>query len=161
MDDTRLEAQAGLALLRRGWMFCAAESCTGGLLLDRLTDVPGSSAYVAGGVVSYSYEAKERLLRVQRDTLAHYGAVSEETATAMVRGVLDAFQADIAVSITGIAGPGGGLPNKPVGLTYIALYAPGLDLLRVDRHLWQGNRRQIKQQSVDEALRKILAAAQM
>jgi PncC family amidohydrolase len=157
MEDSQLAARVGRLLLNRGWMFCAAESCTGGLLLDRMTDIPGSSAYVTGGVVAYSYEAKERLLRVRHDTLEHFGAVSEETATEMVQGVQEVFDADIAISITGIAGPGGGMPHKPVGLTYIGLYVPRLDLLRVDRHVWSGDRVAIKQASVREALRKMFA----
>jgi PncC family amidohydrolase len=159
MEDTRLEARVGVALTRRGWMFCAAESCTGGLVMHRLTNVAGSSAYVAGGVVSYSYEAKQRLLGVHEETLAEFGAVSEQTAQEMVVGALNAFGADAAVSITGIAGPGGGMPNKPVGLTYIAIAVPSIGLLRIDRHVWSGDREAIKAASAEEALRKVLAAA--
>src|SRR5690554_4951640 len=118
MEDIRLEARVGAAFLERGWMFCGAESCTGGLLLHRLTNISGSSSYIAGGVVTYSYEAKQRLLGVKPETLNAHGAVSEETAIEMVEGALRLFDADVGVSITGIAGPTGGLPHKPVGLTY-------------------------------------------
>lgn len=157
MEDNRLEARVGAALLERRWMFCAAESCTGGLLMHRLTNISGSSSYLAGGVVTYSYEAKQRLLGVRPETLATHGAVSEETAQEMVEGALKLFGADIAISITGIAGPTGGLPNKPVGLTYIGIAVPSLNLVRVDRHVWDGDRETNKVLSVDEALRKVLA----
>jgi PncC family amidohydrolase len=157
MEDNRLEARVGAALLERRWMFCASESCTGGLLMHRLTNISGSSSYLAGGVVTYSYEAKQRLLGVRPETLATHGAVSEETAQEMVEGALKLFGADIAISITGIAGPTGGLPNKPVGLTYIGIAVPSLNLVRVDRHVWDGDRETNKVLSVDEALRKVLA----
>jgi PncC family amidohydrolase len=160
MAGLSLEARVGAALLKRKWMFCAAESCTGGLLMHLLTNVAGSSAYIAGGVVTYSYEAKERLLGVRRETLEQYGAVSEETATEMVQGALRVFSGDLAISITGIAGPGGGMPNKPVGLVYIGIAAPGLGLLRIDRHVWDGDRETNKQLSAEEAMRKILAVVE-
>lgn len=158
--DERLEARVGAALLRRQWMVSAAESCTGGLVMHRLTNIAGSSAYIAGGVVVYSYEAKERLLGVKKETLAEYGAVSRETAKEMVEGVVRVFGADVGVAITGIAGPGGGMPNKPVGLTYIAICAPSINLLRVDKHIWDGDREAVKASSAEEALKKILAAAE-
>lgn len=160
MEATRLEARVGVALMKRQWMFCAAESCTGGLLMHLLTNVPGSSAYIAGGAVTYSYEAKQRLLGVREATLAQHGAVSEETAIEMVEGALKAFGGDIAVSITGIAGPGGGMPGKPVGLTYIAIAAPSIGLLRVDRHVWDGDRETNKRYSAEAALQKVLEAAE-
>lgn len=160
MADKRLAERAGEALKARGWMFCAAESCTGGLLTHELTNIAGSSAYVIGGIVAYSYEAKERLLNVRHDTLTQYGAVSEQTALEMVQGVLAALDGDIGISITGIAGPGGGMPNKPVGLTYIAIAVPSLGILRVDRHVWSGDRETIKACSATEALHKILVVAE-
>ena len=115
MSDNRLEARVGEALRAKGWTVSAAESCTGGLIMHRLTNIPGSSAYVQGGVVAYSYESKETLLKVRPETLLTYGAVSAETAVEMVRGVMALFGTDVGVSITGIAGPGGGMPGKPVG----------------------------------------------
>src|SRR5215207_4159221 len=111
-----LEGRVGELLNARGWTVCAAESCTGGLVMHRLTNIPGSSKYVLGGIVSYSNEAKQKLLCVHESTLIAHGAVSEETAAEMVQGVRAVFDADVAVSITGIAGPGGGTAEKPVGL---------------------------------------------
>lgn len=160
MEDIRLEARVGAALLERGWMFCAAESCTGGLLLHRLTNISGSSGYVAGGAVTYSYEAKQQVLGVKAETLATYGAVSEETAREMVEGALRVFNADIGISITGIAGPTGGLPNKPVGMTYLGIAAPSVGLLRIEAHVWDGDRETNKLLSVNQALRMLLAAAE-
>lgn len=159
MTDNRLEAQVGIALRSRRWTVCAAESCTGGLVLHRLTNIPGSSDYVLGGVVAYSYEAKSALLGVPQATLSQYGAVSAETAEAMVRGVLARFDASVAISITGIAGPGGGMPDKPVGLTYIALATSSGDF-RIERSIWSGDRESIKSQSADAALRLMLTVAQ-
>ena len=117
-----------------------------------MTDCAGSSAYVAGGVVSYSDEAKTRLLGVNAETLMAHGAVSAETAAEMAAGALALFGADYALSVTGIAGPGGGTAEKPVGLTYIGL--AGSDGRRqVERHLWDGDRIANKGSSVEAALR--------
>lgn len=157
MEDIRLEARVCAAFLERGWMFCAAESCTGGLLMHRLTNISGSSSYIAGGAVTYSYEAKQRLLGVRPETLSAHGAVSEETAVEMAEGALRLFDADASISITGIAGPTGGLPHKPVGLTYIGVAIPRLNILRVDKHIWDGDRETNKLLSVNEAMRKLLA----
>jgi PncC family amidohydrolase len=115
--------------------------------------------YVQGGVVVYSYESKETLLGVRSETLLTYGAVSEETAVEMVRGVIALFNTDVAVSITGIAGPGGGMPGKPVGLTHLAL-ATKDGLLRAERHVWQGDREAVKSASAECALQMILEAVQ-
>jgi nicotinamide-nucleotide amidase len=120
-DDQTLEAAVGQMLTERKLTLAIAESCTGGLLGHRLTNVSGSSRYLMGGVVAYSNEAKIRFLGVQPDVLEREGAVSEATAAAMATGVRDRFQTDLGVSITGIAGPTGGTPEKPVGLVYIAL----------------------------------------
>lgn len=154
--DTRLEAQVGVALLARGWTVCTAESCTGGLVAHRLTNIAGSSAYLIGGIVAYSYEAKGSLLGVPVETLEKYGAVSAETAEAMVLGALRAFGASIAVSITGIAGPGGGTAQKRVGLTYFGV-ATSMGALQVDQQTWDGDREGNKAQSADHALRLLLA----
>lgn len=148
-----LAAEVGDLLKMKNWQFCAAESCTGGLLLSTMTDVSGSSAYITGGVVSYSNEAKQQLLHVREETLVAYGAVSAETASEMVLGAKALFAADIAISITGIAGPSGGTPEKPVGLVYIGLASPiGI---QVERYLWQGNRAGNKAQSVEAALKML------
>ena len=118
-----LEIQVGQLLLERGLKLVLAESCTGGLLGSRITDVPGSSEYFLGGVVAYAYEAKADLLGVSWETLNTKGAVSRETVLEMARGVRHRMNAHIAVSVSGIAGPGGGTPEKPVGTTWIGLAA--------------------------------------
>lgn len=150
-----LAVQVGEALKARGWWVAMAESCTGGLVMDRLTNIPGSSAYVLGGVVAYDYRIKRELLGVQEEALVKYGAVSAETAREMAHGALLRLSADVAVSITGIAGPGGGMPEKPVGLTYLCVVTSG-GIERVERHIWEGDRLAIKMQSADAALRMIL-----
>lgn len=154
MPDT-LEAQIGEALQRKGWTLSTAESCTGGLVLHRLTNIPGSSAYVLGGVVAYSNQIKQGVLRVKHGTLIAHGAVSRQVAEEMALGVRQLMQSDLAISITGIAGPGGGTSEKPVGLTYIGLAGPD-DLLVVQRHIWDGDRLAIKQASADAALKLVL-----
>jgi PncC family amidohydrolase len=154
MDDL-LEAQVGARLLARGWTIGAAESCTGGLVMHRLTNVPGSSAYIIGGVVAYANEVKQALLGVQTPTLAAHGAVSAEVALEMADGLRTLLRVDVAVSITGIAGPGGATPRKPVGLVYIGLVAPG-GIQAVRRYVWPGNREAVKIASTDAALNLIL-----
>jgi len=155
MIDEALEAQVGAALLGTGQTVCAAESCTGGLILHRLTNIAGSSAYVLGGVVSYSNEAKQKLLNVREETLIAQGAVSEQTAGEMASGARALLGADFALSVTGIAGPGGGTDDKPVGLTFIGLAGPD-NLLIVRRHVWDGDREGNKSDSADAALRLLL-----
>jgi PncC family amidohydrolase len=118
-----LETQVGQLLHEHGWKLVLAESCTGGLLGSRITDVPGSSEYFLGGVIAYAYEAKVDLLGVSWDTLNTKGAVSRETVLEMARGIRERMNAHIAVSVSGIAGPGGGTPEKPVGTTWIGLVA--------------------------------------
>ncbi len=118
-----IEIQIGQLLMERGLKLVLAESCTGGLVGSRITDVPGSSEYFLGGVVAYAYEAKVDLLGVSWDTLNTKGAVSRETVLEMARGVRERMNADLAVSVSGIAGPGGGTAEKPVGTTWIGLAA--------------------------------------
>jgi len=149
-----LERHLGDLLRARGWKLAVAESCTGGLIADRLTDIPGSSDYFVGGVVAYAYEAKVTLLRVSWDTLRRYGAVSRETVIEMARGVRTILGADLAVSVSGIAGPTGGLPDKPVGTTWIGLSATDGDWAR--HFIWQGDRRANKQSSARAALQFLL-----
>jgi PncC family amidohydrolase len=153
--DERLEARVGDALRVKGWTICTAESCTGGLIAHRLTNLPGSSDYVLGGVVAYANRIKQSLLHVRQGTLIAYGAVSEQTASEMAVGARDLFGADVAVSVTGIAGPGGGSAEKPVGLTYIGLAGPN-DLLVVQRHVWEGDREAVKNASAEAALQLAL-----
>lgn len=150
-----LEEQVGALLLEQELTLATAESCTGGLVGHRLTNVVGSSAYYVGGVVAYSYEAKERLLGVRHETLAAHGAVSEETAREMARGARERLHASIAVAVTGIAGPGGGMPNKPVGLVYVALAAPEAEMC--EEHTWQGDRLSNKRRSAEAALRLVIS----
>lgn len=152
--QTPLEERLGLSLKARGWTLAVAESCTGGLVADRITNVPGSSEYFLGGIVAYSNAAKEHFLGVRASTLETHGAVSEETALEMARGARRAFAADWAVSITGIAGPGGAQPDKPVGLTFLGLSGPVGD--RVEKHVWPENRRGNKARSAEAALRMLL-----
>ena len=120
-----MEEVVGDLLKSRGYTIAAAESCTGGLLTSRLTDVPGSSAYVRASVVAYAYEDKTALLGVPRAMIEQHGAVSEPVAVAMAEGIRERTGADVAVGITGIAGPGGGTDTKPVGTVVIAVIVPG------------------------------------
>ena len=124
MSEQLLEEMVGQQLLAQGLTIACAESCTGGLLTSRLTDIAGSSAYVMGSVVSYTNRIKETLVGVQHETLLAHGAVSEETAREMAEGIRRAIKTDIGVGITGIAGPGGGTKEKPVGLVFIAVSGP-------------------------------------
>jgi nicotinamide-nucleotide amidase len=147
-----------VARLLEGRTIATAESCTAGMVAARLTDRPGSSAYVAGGVVSYSNDAKMELLGVDSRLLADHGAVSEPVAEAMAAGALKRFGADTAVAITGIAGPGGGSPEKPVGTVCFSVQlAEGATLTRT--LLLPGNRSDIRERSTTVAmhlLRRIL-----
>jgi PncC family amidohydrolase len=150
MDDNPLEALIGDLLRQRGWRLAVAESCTGGLVAHRLTNVPGSSDYFVGGIVAYAYEAKVRLLGVRWETLEKFGAVSQETVIEMARGVRLALQADLSAAVSGIAGPGGGMPDKPVGLTWIGLSAS--DGEQAWSYVWEGDRLKNKEQSADQVL---------
>ena len=149
-----LEALIGQLLRSKGFRLAIAESCTGGLIADRITNVPGSSEYFLGGVVAYAYDVKVDLLKVSWDTLEKYGAVSREVVIEMARGARNVLNADVAVSVSGIAGPGGGLPEKPVGTTWIGLSTPDGDWAR--RFVWEGNRLQNKALSVEAALQFIV-----
>lgn len=127
-----------------------AESCTGGLIGNLITNVAGSSTYYVGSVTAYAYEAKVRLLGVKWETLEKYGAVSEETVIEMARGVRMALASDIGISVSGIAGPGGGTPDKPVGLTWIGLSDPTTN--KAWRNIWRGDRIAVKQQAAQAAM---------
>ena len=155
MNNLTLSQQVGDILAQHGLTICTAESCTGGLILSTLTDIAGSSAYVLGGIVTYSNQAKMRQVKVQEQTLMRFGAVSEATAREMAVGVRQVFDADYALSVTGIAGPGGGTDDKPVGLTFIGL-ARRDGLVAVQRHVWSGNRIENKLSSVHAALTLLL-----
>jgi PncC family amidohydrolase len=142
------------ALSVRGWTLGTAESCTGGLIGDVLTNRSGSSAYFMGGVISYSNDIKQRVLGVASHTLATHGAVSDICAREMARGVRTALGVDVGMSATGIAGPDGGSADKPVGLVYVGLSTPDGDV--VSRQVWPHDRVGNKGASVDEALRLLL-----
>ncbi len=148
------EARLGPLLRRRMQTLAVAESCTGGLLSHRLTNVSGSSDYFLGGVVAYSNTAKQALLGVEASLLKREGAVSEAVAKEMASGVRRLFGAEIGVGITGIAGPTGGTPGKPVGLVYIALAAEGV--MRCERHLWPHDRLGNKEASAQRALEMLV-----
>jgi nicotinamide-nucleotide amidase len=150
-----LEEQVGQRLLASGKTIGTAESCTGGLIASRITDVSGSSAYMLGGVVAYSNAVKQALLNVQELTLIDHGAVSAETAAEMASGAQRLLTVDYALSVTGIAGPDGGTPAKPVGLTFIGLAGPE-DLLVVERFVWTFDRTGNKTASVDAAFNLLL-----
>ena len=145
-----LEAVVGKLLSAQKQTLAVAESCTGGLITHRLTNVPGSSSYVVAGVIAYAYQAKVAALGVAWGTLNRYGAVSEEVARAMARGVRDKFSSTLGLAVTGIAGPGGGTPEKPVGLTYLALADASGEI--VERYVWNGDRVHNKEQSAQAAL---------
>ena len=136
-----------------------AESCTGGLIAGLLTEIAGSSDVVERGFVTYSNEAKHEMLGVPNVTLRKFGAVSRQTAQAMARGALKNSDADIAVSITGIAGPGGATPGKPVGLVHFAAAARGGRVIARAKKFGDIGRRKVRQKSVDEALAMLAALA--
>ena len=152
-DDLIDGARALLDLCRaRKLKIAAAESCTGGLLAATLTEIPGSSDVFERGFVTYSNEAKQELLDVPGATLDRHGAVSRETAEAMARGALAHADADLAVSITGIAGPGGAMPGKPVGLVHFAAAARDGRLIQREKRFGDIGRSQVRQASVAEAM---------
>lgn len=159
-DVTLLEnAKALLALCRdKGLQIATAESCTGGLIAGCLTEIAGSSDVVERGFVTYSNAAKNEMLGVPADMIETHGAVSAEVAEAMARGALDRSHADLAVSATGIAGPGGATPNKPVGLVYLGIARRG-GPARADRFVFPGDREAVRIATVVEALRLLREAA--
>ena len=151
---TKVENVIGDLLRARGFKLATAESCTGGLIASRITDVPGSSEYFVGGVAAYAYEAKVALLGVSWDTLKAHGAVSRETVLEMARGARKTLNADIAVSVSGIAGPGGGMPGKPVGTTWIGLSTSDGEWARLFH--FDGDRAQNKSLAADAALQFLM-----
>jgi len=151
---TELENQIGDLLRACGLKLATAESCTGGLIASRITDVAGSSDYFVGGVAAYAYEAKVALLGVSWDTLKTHGAVSRETVIEMARGARKTLNADIAVSVSGIAGPAGGLPDKPVGTVWVGLVAPDGEWARLFH--FDGDRTQNKSLAADAALQFLM-----
>ena len=149
------EITVGNYLRARGLTLVAAESCTGGLIGSRITDVPGSSEYFLGSIVAYAYPSKVALLDVSWNTLNTFGAVSRETVIEMARGARNHLKGDIAISASGIAGPGGGTPDKPVGTTWIGLVST--DGVWAKEFRFSGNREQNKASAATEALKMVLA----
>lgn len=153
MPPSEAERLAG-SLMSRGTTLACAESCTGGLIGAALTNVPGASEFFLGSAVTYSNDAKEKVLGVSHDTLMSHGAVSEETVREMARGATELYGADHAIAVTGIAGPGGATPGKPVGLVYIAV-TDGPRIV-VSRNLFEGDRASVRRQTVSTALTMML-----
>lgn len=148
-----MENTFGKLLIQKSLTIATAESCTGGLIGHMITSNPGSSAYFMGGIISYSNQAKCDLLSVSPDTLKRYGAVSNETAMEMAKGVRERFGTEIGLSVTGIAGPDGGTKEKPVGTVYMG-FAFDKKILSV-KYLFRGTREEIKQQTAETALENI------
>ena len=142
----------------RGWMVATAESCTGGLVAALLTEIPGSSDVVERGFVTYSNEAKSEMLGVPAAVIAGHGAVSEPVARAMAEGALTHSRAQVAVSITGIAGPGGGSAAKPVGLVHFGLAVRGRPTQHLERRYGDLGRVQVRARAVEDALALLKAA---
>ena len=136
-----------------------AESCTGGMIASTITSIAGASEYFYGGIVSYSNAAKIGLLRVSKKTLEEYGAVSRQIALEMAQGCMKVSNADIAVSVTGIAGPGGATATKDAGLVYIGIATA--KTIEIQKHVFQGNRQEVREQSVASALRGLSTAAEL
>lgn len=152
-DDEIIEHVVGKQLLNRGLAISAAESCTGGLIASRLIDMPGSSAYFTGGVVAYSNEVKISLLGVPAEIIDSHGAVSEETAVAMARGVRSLVGSDLSLAVTGIAGPDGATPGKPVGLVYVAMISE--DGVSCRKFHFPGNRLAVRMGTANAALNMV------
>jgi PncC family amidohydrolase len=148
------EFKIGIILRARGLKLATAESCTGGLVAHRITNVPGSSEYFQGSVVAYNNQVKMDVLKIPAGLLAKYGAVSEETVHAMAKEVRRLLGVDLAVSVSGVAGPGGGTREKPVGTTWIGLAAPSGSWAR--HFFWDGDREQNKAASAEAALQFVL-----
>ncbi|MFO7903082.1 MAG: CinA family protein [Planctomycetota bacterium] len=155
MENLSRAEKLGAALSQRDMSIAVAESCTGGLLGAAITAVPGSSAYFSGGIIAYSNTVKHELLGVDQHLLERFGAVSSECAEAMVLGLRHLFHCDVGVSVTGIAGPGGGSAEKPVGLVHAGLLFSGHCFVREYR--FHGDRDTIRHATVDALLDEVLA----
>jgi PncC family amidohydrolase len=152
--DKPLEVLVGELLVQHGLTLAVAESCTGGLVSHRITNIPGSSDYFLGGVTAYANQAKVSLLGVSVETLELHGAVSAETVLQMARGVQLALGADIGISTSGIAGPTGGTPEKPVGTVWIGFSSPDGEEAR--HFVFQGDRLRVKEQAAEAALQLLV-----
>ena len=148
------EAEVGEALRKRGLTLATAESCTGGLVGHRITNISGSSDYYKGGITAYANDVKTEILHVAREIVEEKGAVSAECAKAMANGVRTLLDTDIGISTTGIAGPTGGTPEKPVGLVYIAVATK--DYVYHKKHIFHGDREGNKREAADAALELLI-----
>ena len=149
-EDIERVTELGRLLLQRGWTIATAESCTGGLIGHLITEVSGSSGYYVGGVIAYANEIKAGMLRVAPDDLARYGAVSAPVARAMAKSVRELLGTQIGLSATGIAGPTGGTPDKPVGTVFLGLSSPLGEV--VEQHVWPYEREMNKLASARRSL---------
>jgi nicotinamide-nucleotide amidase len=154
-DLLSLADQLGQQLSKRGQMLALAESCTGGWIAQSVTEIAGSSVWFDRGFVTYSNVAKTAMLGVRESTLQQYGAVSSQTASEMVAGALKFSDADMALAVTGIAGPGGGTAEKPVGLVFIAWQTRGQPCRCLEQH-FEGDRHAVRRQTVQKALQCLL-----
>ena len=159
MHDLNVLENIAKALIRKSWMIAVAESCTGGLIAESLTHLSGSSAYFDRGFVTYSNEAKIECLAVPESIIQNHGAVSEACACAMVAGVLAHSHANVAISVTGIAGPHGGSLEKPVGTVFLAWQIREQSPI-VKRYLFSGARQEIRESAKHEALKYLLEMIQ-
>jgi nicotinamide-nucleotide amidase len=150
-----LARQLGEALQATGLMVATAESCTGGWIAEAITDIAGSSCWFERGFVTYSNEAKQEMLKVSAETLAHFGAVSEAVVKEMAKGALEYSHAGISVAVSGIAGPGGGSSEKPVGTVWFAWVLRSGGEWTAQEY-FPGNRKAVRQQSVERALQGLL-----
>jgi len=156
MDLTGLSRKLGLALARKKLTLAVAESCTGGLIGAAITAIPGSSSYFRGGVIAYDNGVKQRVLGVPARVLKKQGAVSTRTVVAMARGAQKVISADCAIAVSGVAGPGGGTKEKPVGLVYIGIAVK--KRVRAFEERFEGTREQVREQTVKRAMERLLEA---
>ena len=155
MDFTAQVSQLSHLLLKHRSMVVTAESCTGGMIAEALTSIGGSTAWFDRAYVTYSYESKQEMLGVNEQTIMHHGAVSEACVKEMVVGALQNSHANIAVACSGIAGPGGGSEDKPVGTVWIAWAAQGHEEIRAQKFLFDGDRQQVREATTIEALKGV------
>ena len=154
MKSLNISQRLGKILVKKSMTLAVAESCTGGMVGGVITAVPGSSRYFAGGVIAYDDRIKRRVLKVPRSLLRRHGAVSGQTVIAMARGVKRLFKTDCAIAVSGVAGPGGGTKEKPVGLVVIA--GAVKNIVRVFEIRIKGNREQVRRKTVEESLKLLI-----
>jgi len=157
-EPLQIAREIGVALLRGGWWVAVAESCTGGGVLESLTEVPGSSGYLTGGIVAYADHVKTAQLGVSPELLRAHGAVSAEVAQAMAQGIRRRWGVDFGLAVTGIAGPGGGTPGKPVGTVWFSVTGPVRVVVRLER--FEGDRTAVRRRAIARALELLLEELQ-